>query len=103
MPNQSQNKDWSKNYGGHFPGSQKVYESKSLTDGTSIEVPKREISLSGKEAPLRVYDTSGPLGIDPRQGLPALRKDWIQKRGDIETCERVISLDPNKTPLFASS
>lgn len=98
MPNQSQNKDWSKNYGGHFPGSQKVYESKSLTDGTSIEVPKREISLSGKEAPLRVYDTSGPLGIDPRQGLPALRKDWIQKRGDIETCERVISLDPNKTP-----
>ena len=98
MPNNNQNKDWTKDYGGHFPGSHKVYEQKELSNGTSIQVPKREVLLSGKEAPLRVYDTSGPLGIDPRLGLPSLRKEWIRKRGDIEFCERVISLHPQKTP-----
>src|SRR5579862_8980270 len=39
--------------------------------------------------PVRVYDCSGPWG-DPtftgsvEQGLPALRRDWILKRGDVE-------------------
>ncbi len=98
MPNNNQNKDWTKDYGGHFPGSQKVYEQKELVNGTLLHVPKREILLSGKEAPFRVYDTSGPLGIDPKQGLPSLRKEWIRNRGDIEFCERIISLNPTKTP-----
>src|SRR4029077_1160058 len=39
--------------------------------------------------PVRVYDTSGPWGdpsvtLDPIQGLPPLRRDWILKRGDVE-------------------
>jgi phosphomethylpyrimidine synthase len=39
--------------------------------------------------PVRVYDCSGPWG-DPKftgsveKGLPALRRDWILKRGDVE-------------------
>ena len=39
--------------------------------------------------PVRVYDCSGPWG-DPaftgtsEEGLPALRRDWILKRGDVE-------------------
>jgi phosphomethylpyrimidine synthase len=44
----------------------------------------REVSLSGGEAPVRLYDTSGPLGVDVRQGLPRLRADWIRARGDVE-------------------
>ena len=32
----------------------------------------REISLSGGEPPLRVYDTSGPQGFDVREGLPSI-------------------------------
>ncbi|MFH1610131.1 MAG: phosphomethylpyrimidine synthase ThiC, partial [Candidatus Bipolaricaulota bacterium] len=40
----------------------------------------REIHLSGSEPPLVVYDTSGPLGVDVRQGLPALRSEWIRER-----------------------
>ncbi len=42
-----------------------------------------------KNAPVRVYDCSGPWG-DPAftgtsdEGLPALRRDWILKRGDVE-------------------
>ncbi|MBA2669823.1 MAG: phosphomethylpyrimidine synthase ThiC [Gemmatimonadetes bacterium] len=53
-----------------------------------LRVPMREISLSGGEAPLRVYDTSGPLGLDVRGGLPALRASWIVARGDVERTER---------------
>jgi phosphomethylpyrimidine synthase len=42
--------------------------------------------------PVRVYDTSGPWG-DPSfrgqvsEGLPSLRADWIQSRGDVESYE----------------
>ena len=58
MPNEA---DWSKDYGGHFPGSQKVYVEKY-----GVRVPMREIKLSAGNKPLQVYDTSGPLGLDPK-------------------------------------
>jgi phosphomethylpyrimidine synthase len=58
-----------------LPSSEKVY----VGDG-EIKVPFREIHLSGGEPSLRVYDTTGPQGYDVRQGLPALRQPWIQKR-----------------------
>ncbi|HYC54841.1 MAG TPA: phosphomethylpyrimidine synthase ThiC [Candidatus Binatia bacterium] len=57
-----------------FPRSRKVYHS------TEMPVPSREISLSGGEPALRVYDTSGPAQRDVRSGLPALRQNWTQKR-----------------------
>ncbi|HET7023713.1 MAG TPA: phosphomethylpyrimidine synthase ThiC [Gemmatimonadales bacterium] len=64
-----------------FPGSRKVH-----VDGPhGIRVPVREISLSGREPPLRVYDTSGPQGNDVRLGLPELRAPWIRTRGVQET------------------
>ena len=53
---------------------------------------------AGKEEPLRVYDTSGPLGIDPREGLPSLRLEWIKSRGDVESVERMIPLNSDHTP-----
>ena len=79
-----------------FPNSQRIY-----CDGNihkDITVPMREISLSPSEKPnglveenkpIRVYDTSGPWGDpnfkgDVTEGLPALRRDWILERGDIE-------------------
>jgi phosphomethylpyrimidine synthase len=66
-------------YGDAFPASRKVY-----VDGPrGIRVPMREIVLSGGEPPLRVYDTSGPLGGDVREGLAPLRADWIRARGDV--------------------
>jgi len=64
---------------GPLPGSHKVHQ-----DGVAM----REITLHG-EPPLRVYDTSGPYtddkaSIDIRKGLPALRREWILARGDVE-------------------
>lgn len=80
-----------------FEGSKKVYVEGSRPD---ILVPMREIALSpttgsfGNEenAPIRVYDTSGPCTdpayqVDITKGLPALRNAWIQERGDVEAYE----------------
>src|SRR6185437_16251149 len=65
---------------GPLPGSKKVF-----VDG----VPFREVALSGGEAPVRLYDTSGPytdesVAIDIEKGLKARRRDWILARGDVE-------------------
>ncbi|MBA2565426.1 MAG: phosphomethylpyrimidine synthase ThiC [Gemmatimonadetes bacterium] len=62
-----------------FPGSRKIH----ATGPRGLRVPMREIQLSGGEAPLRVYDTSGPQGVDVRQGLPSVRGEWIRARGDV--------------------
>ena len=59
-----------------FPGSQKAY----VEGPRGIRVPMREIVLSGGEPPLRVYDPSGPQGVDVRQGLPPLRQPWLLER-----------------------
>ncbi len=54
------------------------------------KVAMREIALEGGEAPVRVYDTSGPYTdpqaqIDIMAGLSALRREWIVARGDVES------------------
>jgi phosphomethylpyrimidine synthase len=59
-----------------FPNSTKVY----VEGAEGVRVPMREISLSGGEPPLRVYDTSGPQGLDVREGLPPLRAPWLTAR-----------------------
>ncbi|HEX3942920.1 MAG TPA: phosphomethylpyrimidine synthase ThiC [Rhizomicrobium sp.] len=68
---------------GALPDSRKIY-----VDG----VPFREVPLSGGEAPVRLYDTSGPYTddaalIDIEDGLAAKRQAWILARGDVEEYE----------------
>ncbi|HET7488502.1 MAG TPA: phosphomethylpyrimidine synthase ThiC [Acidimicrobiales bacterium] len=53
-----------------------------------LRVPFTEVALDpspdgSPNAPVRLYDTSGP-GSDPTVGLPALRRPWILDRGDVE-------------------
>jgi phosphomethylpyrimidine synthase len=88
-----------------LPASRKVYVE---TNGSTVNqnkhnlrVPFREIALSPSKdfdgnleanAPVRVYDTSGvwtdpEARCDVREGLPALRRDWIVGRGDVEEYE----------------
>ena len=77
-----------------IPGSVKIHVEGSRPD---LRVPMREIALSPtprtvgveKNAPLAVYDTSGPYtdpnaNIDLARGLAALRARWIDERGDTE-------------------
>ncbi len=75
----------------YFPHSTRVYATGSRPD---LRVPFREIELahtinedgSQKEfnAPVRVYDTSGPQTGGP---LPALRSDWIAERKNLTQLE----------------
>jgi phosphomethylpyrimidine synthase len=79
-----------------LPNSKKVYISGQLHP--DIRVPFREISLAPTKTmtgeieinkPVLVYDTSGPWGdpsvtLDPTQGLPPFRRDWIRSRRDTE-------------------
>jgi phosphomethylpyrimidine synthase len=51
----------------------------------------REITLSGGEPPLRVYDTSGPEGFDVRNGLPDVRGAWVRARG-VESIRRNVGM-----------
>src|SRR6185312_17336885 len=65
---------------GALPGSKKL-----MLNG----VPFREVALSGGEAPVRLYDTSGPYtdetaAIDIEKGLGARRGEWVLARGDVE-------------------
>ncbi len=55
-----------------FPNSRKLSTSE-------LDVPAREISLTNGEK-LTVYDSTGPQGLDPRDGLPKRRADWIAER-----------------------
>ncbi|MDH3272025.1 MAG: phosphomethylpyrimidine synthase ThiC [Gemmatimonadota bacterium] len=71
-------------YPGAFPNSKKVH----VEGSRGVRVPLREIHLTGGEPPLRVYDTSGPAGVDVRVGLPPLRDAWIRERGDVVEAER---------------
>src|SRR5688572_16566420 len=63
-----------------FPNSRRVY----VEGRAGMRVPMREITLSGGEPPLRVYDTAGPQGVDVRVGLPALRAEWIRARDVVQ-------------------
>ena len=89
-----------------FPSSHKVYVAGSQQ---GVRVGMREITLSdtfigGDEqnpvyepnAPLRVYDTSGPytdpeFKLDVRKGLNKYREQWIESRNDTEILESVTS------------
>ena len=77
-----------------IPGSRKIHVEGSHAD---VRVPMREIALEdtpsvfGAEsnAPLVVYDTSGPYtdphyAVDLARGLAPLRAPWIQARGDCD-------------------
>ena len=68
-----------------YPNSKKTYEERTVVLGErgesmTLRVPMREVALSGGEAPIRLYDTSGPLGHEVRAGLPKLREPWIVAR-----------------------
>ena len=82
--------------GNPWPNARRVYVPGALHP--ALRVPMRELALSPTQipggraepnAPVRLYDTSGPWG-DPnfagtvQEGLPELRAEWIRSRGDVE-------------------
>jgi phosphomethylpyrimidine synthase len=92
-----------------FPASVRAHK----TDGI-VAVPVRRVSVGGGEEPVEIYDTSGPQGADPSQGLPGLRQPWIDERGSADNVTqmhyarqgrithemRFVALRENVTPEF---
>jgi phosphomethylpyrimidine synthase len=84
---------------GPITGSRKVYASPS--GRADIRVPFREITLSDpNEAPVRVYDPSGPyteshIAIDLAAGLKPVREAWIEARNFAVTQPRPIKPEDN--------
>src|SRR5260370_37885607 len=71
---------------GPLPASQKIYVTPE--GAPDLRVPLREIALSegSGEAPLPVYDTSGPYSdpavrIEVTEGLARTREAWVRARG----------------------
>lgn len=88
-----------------YPNSEKIYVEGSLFP---IKVGMRKINLTptvkmvnGKKemspnAPVVVYDTSGAytdknIKTDINEGLPRIREQWVQERGDVEQLESITS------------
>src|ERR1044072_3295582 len=81
-----------------LPNSRRIY---STAQHPGVRIPFRAIAQSPtrnfkneleENPPVRVYDTSGPYGdpssvTDVREGVPALRREWIVVRGYIERYE----------------
>jgi phosphomethylpyrimidine synthase len=81
-----------------LPNSRKVYVE---GERAGVKVPFREITQNvtktfdgrtEENQPVRVYDTSGVwsdpgVHCDVREGLAALRREWITGRGDVEEYE----------------
>ena len=96
-----------------LPGSQKTYI--AAEGNENLRVPMREITLSPTTTsngdirankPFLVYDTSGAYSdpaakIDIRQGLPKLREEWIEQRGDSQHSARQVSVQSkSKSGIF---
>ena len=95
-----------------FPRSRKVYEQGTRPD---VRVPMRAIELTPTpsrastehNAPVFVYDTSGPYGdpavsVDIRCGLNRLRAPWIEERGDVEPSPTRVALPHRQQSQDAS-
>jgi phosphomethylpyrimidine synthase len=81
-----------------LPNSRRIYVN---GQAAGVRVPFREVdqnptrnfdNSSAENPPVRVYDTSGPYGdptirCDAREGLAALRREWILRRDDVEEYE----------------
>ncbi len=74
---------------GPLPASRKIHIPGEIHP--DIRVPMREISVhpTSGEPPVTVYDSSGIYTVEGadisiERGLPALRRDWVLARGDVE-------------------
>ncbi|WP_346238961.1 phosphomethylpyrimidine synthase ThiC [Niabella insulamsoli] len=96
-----------------FPSSKKIYVQGTLFP---IKVAMREITLSStklsngsveENAPVTVYDTSGPYtdagqSINIREGLPRIRASWIVGRNDVTKLPGITSTYGKKRQADAS-
>ncbi len=89
-----------------------AYRSKVYVKGGNVEVGMTEVKLTPtrnsetgdyvENSPVRIYDTSGKWSdpsfhFDPKKGLPQIRREWIESRGD--SVEVGLARPTNKAPF----
>ncbi|MBI5688086.1 MAG: phosphomethylpyrimidine synthase ThiC [Verrucomicrobia bacterium] len=113
MTKPAENNNGSGHSSDQWPKSRRVYVAGKQHAG--VRVPFREIELTPTRAangvvmanaPVRVYDTSGAWGDsshhgDVARGLPALRREWILSRADVEEREPISADSAFRIPLSA--
>lgn len=69
-------------YSDAFPNSTKEYKTVTHPEtGHVLNIPFRRVHLEDENLPhLDLYDTSGARGVDPKEGLPKIRKEWVDAR-----------------------
>lgn len=69
-------------YNDAFPNSTKEYKTVvHEPTGHKLNIPFRRVHLEDPDMPhLDLYDTSGPRDINPKDGIPKIRKDWVEAR-----------------------
>ncbi len=72
-----------------FPNSRRVYVKGVAMREVALADTERPDGSTESNDPVRIYDTSGPWGDpafagDVTEGLPAMRREWILARGDVE-------------------
>ncbi|MEI7609519.1 MAG: phosphomethylpyrimidine synthase ThiC, partial [Rhodospirillaceae bacterium] len=77
---------------GPLPSSRKIYVPGTLFPEVRVAMREVDLTPSAGEPPVRIYDASGPytdpnVTVDIHAGLPALRRAWIEARGDVEAYE----------------
>src|ERR1700744_3690178 len=85
---------------GAIAGSRRIYSAPPCRP--DIAVPFREVALhpTANEAPVRLYDTSGPYTdpqrqIDLNEGAPKTRAGWIATRGFLSVPGRLVRPEDN--------
>ena len=73
---------------GPLPASRKLHVAGTRYPDLRVAMRQIDLAAGSGEAPVRVYDTSGPYTdpahhADIRAGLPALRAAWIAARDDV--------------------
>ncbi len=114
MPEGSFKQDFSVSIG-PLPASRKIAVAGKRFPELRVQMREIDVAAAAKEAPVRVYDPSGPytdpaVKIDIRAGLAPFRAPWIVARGDVvETEARAVKPEDNglklgevsEVPLFA--
>jgi hypothetical protein len=69
-------------YNDAFPNSTKEYKmAVHEPSGHTLAIPFRRVHLEDPDMPhLDLYDTSGPRDVNPHDGLPKIRKEWVDAR-----------------------
>jgi phosphomethylpyrimidine synthase len=114
MPEGSFKQDFSVSTG-PLPASRKIAIAGKRFPELRVQMREIDVTAAAKEAPVRVYDPSGPytdpgVKIDICAGLAPLRAAWIAARGDVATSDaRAVKPEDNglklgevsEVPLFA--